>query len=71
MGKHVGGEHSLEEYTGVERSGGNFPGGNLPRTDKSEEILLTGKTKFDEKDVMKLFSKTFEEIEIFRNWFNT
>ena len=24
---NVGGEHSLEEYTGVERSGRNFPGG--------------------------------------------
>ena len=26
------GEHSLGEYTGVERSGGNFPGGSIPRT---------------------------------------
>ena len=25
-------DHSLVEYTGVERSGGNFPGGSTPRT---------------------------------------
>ena len=27
-----GKEHFLGEYTGVERSGGNFPGGSIPRT---------------------------------------
>ena len=29
---NVGGEHSLGEYTGMERAGGNFPGGSIPRT---------------------------------------
>ena len=29
---NVGGEHSLAEYTGVERSGGIFPGESIPRT---------------------------------------
>ena len=32
---NVGGEHSLGEYSGVERSGGNFLAGSIPRTNIS------------------------------------
>ena len=30
------------EYTGVERSGGNFPGGNMPRTVNSTRLEQGG-----------------------------
>ena len=34
-----GGEHTWEEYTGVERSGRNFPGGSIPRTGSVPSVL--------------------------------
>ena len=45
------GEHSLGEYTEVERTGGNFPGESIPRTDikPHHTIFIAKKGRYGDK----------------------